>query len=161
MGFNTLGTFYWAFLVGERNADSWVPCPSPHWDNRWSPGMIRKKAACGADLFLPTTLSSRASGVYDFSSFYSDTFPLILVFYAAFFWRIYLCFLLIGNGSILILSVMLLTNCINLSVKKFSFLTCSIDHWSKIKKVSPIKSNHRLKIFFLTKTIDLIDDFYS
>ncbi len=31
--------------------------------------------------------------VYDFSSFYSDTFPLILVFYAAFYWKIYLCFL--------------------------------------------------------------------
>ncbi len=31
--------------------------------------------------------------MYDFSSFYSDTFPLILEFYAAFYWRIYLCFL--------------------------------------------------------------------
>jgi hypothetical protein len=30
---------------------------------------------------------------HDFSSFYSDTFPLILVFHAAFYWRIYLCFL--------------------------------------------------------------------
>jgi hypothetical protein len=30
---------------------------------------------------------------HDFFSFCSDTSPLILVFYAAFYWRIYLCFL--------------------------------------------------------------------
>ncbi len=41
MKFNTPGTSYWASLVGERNADSWVPCLSPHLENRWSPGMIR------------------------------------------------------------------------------------------------------------------------
>ncbi len=36
--------------------------------------------------------------VYDFSSFYSGTFPVILVFYAAFYWRIYLCFLHFNNS---------------------------------------------------------------
>ncbi len=40
-----LGIFQWASLVGERNADWRVPSPSPHWDNRWSPG---KKGSKGS-----------------------------------------------------------------------------------------------------------------
>jgi hypothetical protein len=59
--------------------------------------------------------------MYDSSSFYSDTFPLILVFCAAFFIEEYTCFLLIGDGSIPILSVMLATDSIDLSVKNFNF----------------------------------------
>jgi hypothetical protein len=39
-----LGTFYWASLVGEKNIDSGVPCPSPHWDSYWFPG--RKGSEC-------------------------------------------------------------------------------------------------------------------
>jgi hypothetical protein len=50
-----------------------------------------------------------------------------------------------------ILSVMLATDCIDLSVKIFSFFTNSIDHRSEKKNFSPIKSNHRLKIFFSSK----------
>jgi hypothetical protein len=41
MGFTAPGTFYWDSLVGERNGDSQVPYPSPHWDNHWSWGMIK------------------------------------------------------------------------------------------------------------------------
>ncbi len=40
-GIHQPGNFYWASSVGERNADSWFPCPSPYWDNRWSPRVIR------------------------------------------------------------------------------------------------------------------------
>ncbi len=40
--FLALGTFYWASLVGERNADLWVPRTIPHWDNLWSPGVNKK-----------------------------------------------------------------------------------------------------------------------
>jgi hypothetical protein len=55
---------------------------------------------------------------------------------------------------------MLATDSIDLLVKKFSFLTDSINR-SKKKKFSSIKSNHWLKIFFLLKIIDLINVFYS
>ncbi len=46
---------------------------------------------------------------------------------------------------------MLATDSIDLSVKIFSFFTDSIDHRSEKKNFSPIKSNHRLKIFFSSK----------
>ncbi len=36
------------WLEGETR--SRVPCPSPHWDNRWSPGMIRILTDCGAEV---------------------------------------------------------------------------------------------------------------
>ncbi len=42
--------------------------------------------------FNPRILCSFLLEIHDFSSFYFDTFPLILAFYAAFYWRIYLCF---------------------------------------------------------------------
>jgi hypothetical protein len=60
-----------------------------------------------------------------------------------------------------ILSVMLATDSIDLWVKNFSFLTDSIDHRSEKKNFSSKKSNHRLKIFFLLKIIDLIDVFFT
>ena len=63
----------------------------------------------------------------------------------------YTCFLLVGDGSILILSVMLATDSIDLSVKNFSFLTDSIDHRFEKKFIFSIESNHRLKIFFSSK----------
>jgi hypothetical protein len=47
-------------LVGERNADLWVPCPSPHWENHWPPGVIRIEINCWAEL-SPTIPSSRTS----------------------------------------------------------------------------------------------------
>jgi hypothetical protein len=47
----------------------------------------------------------RNNHVDDFSSFCSETFPLALVLYAAFYRRIYLCFFLIGDGSIPTLSM--------------------------------------------------------
>ncbi len=50
-----------------------------------------------------------------------------------------------------ILSVMLATDSIDLSVKNCSFFIDSIDHRSEKKIFSPIKSNHRLKIFFSSK----------
>jgi hypothetical protein len=50
-----------------------------------------------------------------------------------------------------ILSVMLATDSIDLSVKFFSFFTDSIDHRSEKNIFSPIKLNHRLKIFFSSK----------
>ncbi len=80
---------------------------------------------------------------YDSSSFYSDTFPLILVFDTAFYWRIYL---FSSNRrwidtDTIDLPVMLATDSIDLSVKNFSFLTDSIDHPSEkkifIDKIEP------------------------
>jgi hypothetical protein len=98
--------------------------------------------------------------VYDSSSFYYDTFPLILVFFAACYWRLYLCFLLLTVCSNIsfdtvsfyrhyiwlgiigmdrfqyyrsILLIMLDTNIIDSLVKNFSFLTNSIDHQSPPK----------------------------
>jgi hypothetical protein len=93
--------------------------------------------------------------VYDSSSFYSDTFPLILIFYAAFYWRIYLfssnrrwidtdtidryywsCWLPIASIYLLkIVHFWPIVSIISLKEKKFS----------------SIKSNHRLKIFFSSK----------
>ncbi len=49
-GIHRLWELLLASSVGERNADSWVPCPSPHWDNHWSPGVIRIAINCGAEL---------------------------------------------------------------------------------------------------------------
>ncbi len=126
---------------------------------------------------------------HDFSSFYSDTFPLILVFYAAFYWRIYLYFLHF-NSSVqqifwhcpFLLSFHLAghnrrwidTDTIDRyywscwlpivpihRLKKFPFFTNSIDHRFEKKFCFSIELNHRLRIFFLLKTIDLIDVFYS
>jgi hypothetical protein len=48
---------------------------------------------------------------------------------------------------------------VNPLVKIFSFLTDSIDHRFEKKFIFFIESNHRLKIFFLLKTFDLIDVF--
>jgi hypothetical protein len=134
--------------------------------------------------------------VYDFNSFYFDTFslilytlPLILVFYAAYYWRIYLCFLLFNSsvqqifdivpfyhqhiwlGIIAmdryrsywsILLVIQATDCIDPSVKIFSFLTDSINHWFEEKKLF-FRQNRTIgsRFFLLLKTIDLIDVFYS
>jgi hypothetical protein len=108
-----------------------------------------------------------------------DTFPVILVFYGTFYWRIYLCFLLfnsslqqifwhcpffpmyiwlsiIGDGSITILSIDTIshaaTNSINPSIKNFSFLTKS-RYLSSFRKnlFSSIESNHQLKFFSSSK----------
>jgi hypothetical protein len=56
---------------------------------------------------------------------------------------------------------MLATDSIDPSVKNFSFLTDSIHHQFEKKYFFSIESNQRLKIFFLLKTIDLIDVFFT
>jgi hypothetical protein len=93
------------------------------------------------------------------SLFYSDTFPLILEFYAAFFSRIYLYFLLIGHGLIPILSIMLATDSIDPPVKNVLFFTDSIDHRSPKKIFLQYNRTISLNFFFLQKTIDPIDVF--
>jgi hypothetical protein len=93
--------------------------------------------------------------VYDSSSFYSDTFPLILIFYAAFYWRTYL---FSSNGR------WIDTNTIDRYYRSCWLPIPSIyrfktfHFWPKVsiigqkkKDFSSIKSNHRLKIFFSSK----------
>jgi hypothetical protein len=114
--------------------------------------------------------------VYDISSFYSDTLPLILVFYAAFYWRIYLCFLLFDSSVQQIFwhcpflpSLHLAgQNCDTNTIDRYyrscwlpivSIHRLKIFHFwlivsiivSKKKIIFSIESNHRLKIFFSSK----------
>ncbi len=93
--------------------------------------------------------------VYESSSFYSDTFPLILVFYGAFI-KEYTCFLLISDGSIPILSIDTIGHAgyrkhRSIGENFFFFDRQYRSSVRKKKNFSPIKSNHRLKIFFSSK----------
>jgi hypothetical protein len=67
------------------------------------------------------------------------------------FFEEYTCFLLIGDGSIPILSVMLATDSIDLSVNNFLFLTDSIDRRSEKNNFSSINRTIGLGFFFSAK----------
>ncbi len=82
--------------------------------------------------------------VYDFFTFYSDTFPLILVFYAAFSWRIFLLFS--SNRR------WIDTDTINWYYQSCwlpiaSIYQLKIFHFWLIVSIIGCKKKHRLKIF--------------
>jgi hypothetical protein len=91
--------------------------------------------------------------IYDFSSFYSDAFPLIL---AASYWRIYLCFLLFTSSLQQIFWHCPFLKSLHLAGRNPRWIDTNTIDWYYWSCWQPIVSIHRLKMFHFWLIVSII-----